>query len=59
MDDLKYRPAEYFNHESLYLFDDGYKLFESKVEYSKGDWWTLESLKYKATSIKCKKLPNN
>lgn len=59
--DLKYRTNEYFNEKDTYVFvnGSGSSLFESKVTYNKGYWWTVESLNYKCTSVRCVKLRGN
>ena len=58
MQDLQYRDNDYFNETDTYMFHDGYKYFESKVYFNKSCWWTCESLNYKCTSVKSKKLNN-
>lgn len=55
MDKLLYRDNSYFDDKSLYVFKD-HKTFKSKVEYSKGYWWTTKSLKFKATTLPCYKV---
>lgn len=55
---MKYRDKSYFNENDTYLFDNGMRRFESKVYFTKSNWWTEESLKYKATTLECKKLNN-
>lgn len=51
--DLKERNADYFNSTDVYLcYDETLKnLFLSKLELYNGYWHTLESLKYKVTTI--------
>ena len=51
--DLKERDNDYLNDTDVYFcyhpsLDN---LFLSKLEYSKGHWWTIESLQYKVTTI--------
>lgn len=55
---VKYRTKDYFNEQDTYLFlNDSFNItFRSKVEFSKGYWWTVEKLQYKATTIPCVKL---
>lgn len=49
---LQYRESDYFNDKDYFVFDNGLKgLLVSKVEFSKGFWWTVESLKFKTLSI--------
>ena len=53
---LKYRDKDYFNENDYYVFthhDDTHP-FVSKVEHSRGFWWTVRSLQFKATTIRCK-----
>ena len=53
---MEYRDAKYFNENDTYVFQQSTGLtFESKVEYVKGGWHTIESLEYKALSLPCKK----
>ena len=55
--DMEYRESDYFNPEDTYLFENSHGMtFKSKVEHTKGSWFTLESLEYKATTLPCKKL---
>lgn len=53
MTNLKERETDYFNSTDVYLcYDAGINnLFLSKLELYNGYWYTLESLKYKATTI--------
>ena len=52
---MEYRNSEYFNTEDVFLFLNPFgRVFESKVEFSRGHWWTVEPLYYKATTVKCK-----
>jgi len=53
---MEYRENDYFNERDTYLFESSTLTFESKVEFDKGYWWTVESLHYKCTSLPCKKL---
>tara|TARA_R110000772_G_C13310332_1_gene440583 strand:- start:13816 stop:13980 length:165 start_codon:yes stop_codon:yes gene_type:complete len=54
---MEYRDNSYFNEGDTFLFNDaGFKKFESKVHFENGYWWTNESLQFKATTLKCKKL---
>lgn len=53
--EFEYRSKEFFNDKDTYVFKD-MRVFESKVEFSKGHWWTVESLNYKATTLPCYKL---
>jgi len=50
--EFKYRERDYFNDKDTYVFRD-WKQFKSKVEFSKGNWWTVGSLNFKATTIPC------
>ena len=52
---LKYRKTDYFNENNYYVFrhHDDTRPFTSKVEFSKGSWWTVESLNFKCTTIPC------
>ena len=56
---LEYRDNEYFNDTDTYLFQrwhcgwEGY--FVTKVDYDKGNWWTVEK-DMKATTLKCTKI---
>jgi len=52
----KYRNTNYFNTETEYMFNGGMREFKSKVHFEKGNWWTTESLNYKATTVECYKL---
>jgi len=54
---MRYRESDYFNEHDTYLFETstGYT-FESKVEHTRGSWFTIESVEYKATTLPCKKL---
>ena len=56
---LSYRDSSYFNDKDTYLFYDDSKYFESKVHFSKGHWWTDESLNYKATTVMCIVITSN
>lgn len=54
---MKYRDANYFNVNDVYLFE-GLKMFTSKVEIDNGKIFTVKSddrPQYKATTIKCVK----
>lgn len=51
-----YRDSEYFDPMSTYLFESPLGSFESKVHFEKGHWWTNESLNYKATALRCRKV---
>jgi hypothetical protein len=54
---MKYRKSDYFNETDTYLFKDSTGMtFESKVEHTRGSWFTVESLEYKAVTLPCKKL---
>lgn len=54
---FEYRENEFFNGTDTYLFQHhDHEPFESKVHYEKGYWWTNESLQFKATTIKCKRI---
>ena len=53
---MEYRDSDYFNAEDTYLFENSLgQVFESKVEFVRGCWHTIESLEYKAHTLKCKK----
>jgi len=54
---MEYRDNEYFNEKDIYLFKDSIGMtFKSKVEFDKGYWTTVESLRYKAITLLCKKI---
>lgn len=55
---LKYRENSYFNKEDVYVFYDLplRKVFTSKVFLENGYFYTVDSLNYKATSLKSVKL---
>jgi len=40
---MEYRDNAFFNENDTYKFEGGMRMFESKVEFSKGNWWTVES----------------
>jgi hypothetical protein len=53
---FEYRESTYFNDTDTFVFVDNCNMvFESKVHFEKGNWWTNEGLNYKCTSIKCYK----
>lgn len=56
MKKLEYRENKYFNEQDSYLFKSNFKEFVSKVHFEKGNWWTNESLNYKASSLPCIKV---
>ncbi len=49
----EYRNSDYFNETDVFLFylPQHKHFFYSKCEFSNGYWWTVESLKYKCTSV--------
>ena len=55
---FKYRDNSYFNDKDTYYFEDYDDIlnWRSKVEFYKSNWYTLEKLQIKCTSIKCYKL---
>lgn len=56
---LGYNTNEYFNENDLYLFFDGSRFFLSKVHKYSGNFYTNESLNYKAMTIKSLNLGTN
>ncbi len=54
---FKYRENDFFDEDTTYVFKDVAlnRVFESKVFSRFGNWWTCESLEFKATSIPCYK----
>ena len=55
--DLEYRESKYFNEHDTYVFQNSLGgQFKSKVEHTKGSWFTIESLEYKATTLPCKSI---
>jgi hypothetical protein len=51
---IEYRNSDYFNENSDFLFKTNFdRWIVSKVHFYNGAWYTNESLKYKATTIKC------
>ena len=52
---LEYRTTDYFNETDHYVFrhHDDTEPFVSKVEFSKGYWWTVKSLNFKTTTLPC------
>ena len=56
MNQLKYRENSYFNEEDEYMFESTTHTFRSKVTKSNGNYYTQESLKFKAASIPCFKM---
>lgn len=56
MENFEYRDNDYFNEDDTFVFDSGYGVFESKVHYGGGYWWTNESMNFKCTTVKCYKL---
>ena len=55
---FKYKKNDFFNDKDKYLFEDydDRPNWVSKVEFYKGNWYTLRKPQIKCTSIKCKKL---
>lgn len=50
---FQYNSNEFFNENEEFLFLSPFDhVFRSKVEFSKGHWWTVRGLQYKATTIK-------
>lgn len=55
---MEYQKSNYFNTEDTYVFESSLNtVFESKVEFYNGNWFTTNSkfCSYKATSLKCDK----
>lgn len=51
--DLKHRDSDYFNETDYFICDNGLNgLLVTKLEFSRGFWWTVESLKFKASCLK-------
>tara|TARA_R110000772_G_scaffold20466_5_gene56972 strand:- start:126051 stop:126746 length:696 start_codon:yes stop_codon:yes gene_type:complete len=48
----EYKTNKEFNSEDYYIFED-WRCFVSKVHLHNGNWYTNESLNFKATSIPC------
>lgn len=49
---LTFHESDYFNANTLYLFEGTTKCFVSKVHKHKSYWYTDKSLQYKTTSIR-------
>lgn len=50
--DLRYRESNYFNSDDYFVCDNGLRgLLVTKLERSNGFWWTVESLRFKATTV--------
>ncbi len=52
---FKYRDAEYFNYDSIYLFEGVFGVFECKVYFEKKKWWTKKN-GINCNTIKCEKI---
>jgi hypothetical protein len=53
MKNFEYRDSSYFNDKDTFVFDSDYRVFESKVFFEDGYWWTKESMNFKATTVLC------
>jgi hypothetical protein len=49
----EYKTNKEFNSEDYFIFEDSWRCFVSKVHLHNGNWFTNESLQFKATSIPC------
>jgi hypothetical protein len=56
MDEFEYRDKSFFNEEDTYEFKSSTNVFKSKVDFDRGGWTTIESLRYKAETLPCRKL---
>lgn len=56
MHELKYRENSYFEEGKEYLVWDLETEKKVTAEYLNGAWFAKEGLRYKLTSVKCRKL---
>ena len=54
---MKYRDNNYFNEVDTFKFKlNDSTIFECKVHFFNGNWFTNEGLNWKCTSLRCVKL---